>query len=68
MKKNINLNVTINSFCFRLDLKVSESKKQATETKITTRVHNILSIIQTIESIGNIKRLLIALPMSLNIL
>lgn len=56
MKKNINLNVTINSFCFRLDLKVSESKKQATETKITTRVHNILSIIQTIESIGNIKR------------
>lgn len=68
MKKNINLSVTINNFCFRLDLKVSESKKQATETKITTHVHNILSIIQTIESIGNIIQLLIALLMSLNIL
>ena len=48
MKKNINLSVTINNFCFRLDLKVSESKKQTKETKITPRVHNIPSIIQTI--------------------
>ena len=65
MKKNINLSVTINNFCFRLDLKVSESKKQTKKTKITPRVHNILSIIQMIESIGNIIQLLI---MSLNIL
>lgn len=68
MKKNINLSVTINNFCVRLDLKVSESKKQTKETKITPRVHNIPSIIQTIESMGNIIQLLIALLMSLNIL
>ena len=67
MKKNINFNVTVNIIHFHSDLKMSKSQKRTKEAKITTRV-NILSVIQAIESIGNIIQLLIALLMSLNIL